>query len=337
MTMAKEAKIGLFIDFENIALGLKKAELGAFNVQRVIDRLLDKGRIIVKRAYADWKRYGDHTTALHEAGIELIQIPQRRLSGKNSADIRLVVDALDLCYTKEHLDTFVIASGDSDFAPLVSKLRENNKAVIGVGLHESTSPLLAENCDEFLYCEEMVAPPTPGPLARLPHGKREVFSRLVGTLLALQRESKDVLWSSLVKDTLKRKWPDFSESRYGYHTFSELLEEAEGLGLIDVARDMRSGGTYVVTSVHVQEGQAAARGKRSPDGTGEQGVRKAGPRKTSGGRGRAAGKSASKGGAAGKGTARKSTAGKGTARKRAAGKSTARSGSAGKGDGGRSG
>jgi uncharacterized protein (TIGR00288 family) len=268
--MAEEAKIALFIDFENIALGLKKAKLGSFDVQRVIDRLLDKGRIIVKRAYADWKKYRDHTKSLHEAGIELIQIPQRSLSGKNSADIRLVVDALDLCYTKEHLDTFVIASGDSDFAPLVNKLRENNKAVIGVGLHESTSRLLPENCDEFLYCEEIAAPPTAVSLAKLAPKKREVFSRLLEALLALQRESKDVLWSSLVKDTLKRKWPDFSESRYGYHTFSELLEEAGELGLIDISRDMSSGGTYVVTSVHVQDGSSPDRRPKKRSGGGSR-------------------------------------------------------------------
>lgn len=286
--MAEEAKIALFIDFENIAIGLKESKLGAFDVSRVIDRLLDKGRIIVKRAYADWKKYRDHTKSLHEAGIELIQIPQRSLSGKNSADIRLVVDALDLCYTKEHLDTFVIVSGDSDFAPLVNKLRENNKAVIGVGLHESTSPLLPENCDEFLYCEEIAAPPTAVPLAKLPPKKREVFSRLLETLLALQRENKDVLWGSLVKDTLKRKWPDFSESRYGYHTFSELLEEGEELGLIDITRNMSSGGTYVVTSVHVEEGgrqgtprrkRRAAPGKRTANAKApKQSARKRGAR-----------------------------------------------------------
>jgi uncharacterized protein (TIGR00288 family) len=252
--LAEEARIALFIDFENLALGLQSDNLGGFDVQRILDRLLDKGRIIVKRSYADWKRYTKNTASLHEAGIELIQIPQRRVSGKNSADIRLVVDALDLCYTKEHLDTFVIASGDSDFAPLVNKLRENNKTVIGVGLQKSTSRLLSESCDEFLYYEEIGVSPEPAgrPLSGAPDKAREAFARLLEAILALQRENKGVLWSSLVKDTMKRKWPDFSEGRYGYHTFSELLEEAEKLGLIGLTRDMKSGGTYVVTAVHTR-------------------------------------------------------------------------------------
>jgi uncharacterized LabA/DUF88 family protein len=249
--MPEEARLALFIDFENIALGLKATGSGQFDVEKVLDRLLDKGRIIVKRAYADWSRYRKHTGPFHEAGIELIQIPKRRMSGKNSADIRLVVDALDLCYTKDHLDTFVIASGDSDFAPLVNKLRENNKTVIGLGLRGSTSPLLPENCDEFLYYEEIVQEPKAEPLEQVPAKKREAFRRLLEVLLALQRENKEVLWSSLVKDTMKRKWPDFSESRYGYHTFSELLEDAEAHGLIETTRDMKSGGTFIVTSVKV--------------------------------------------------------------------------------------
>jgi uncharacterized protein (TIGR00288 family) len=259
--MPEESRIALFIDFENIVLGLKQDKQGDFDVQRVLARLLDKGRIIVKRAYADWNQYPKFTKPFHEAGIDLIQIPRRGISGKNSADIRLVIDALDLCFTNEHLDTFVIASGDSDFAPLVNKLREDNKSVIGVGLRGSTSPLLSENCDEFLYYEEIVPSPEPG-LADAPPKKREAFSRVVETILALQRENKEVLWSSLIKDTLKRKWPDFSEGRYGYSTFSDLLEDAEEHGLIDIAREMSSGGTYVVTSVHARSGGDGEKGRK---------------------------------------------------------------------------
>lgn len=298
--MAEEARIALFVDFENIALGLKQGSQAAFDVQRVIDRLLDKGRIIAKKAYADWNQYSKHTKPLHEAGIELIQIPRRGISGKNSADIRLVVDALELCYTKDHVDTFVIASGDSDFAPLVNKLREENKAVIGVGLRGSTSPLLSENCDEFLYYEELVAVPAAGSLEGTPAAKKEAFARVLEAVLALRRENQEVLWSSLVKDTIKRKWSDFSEGRYGYHTFSELLEDVEKQGLIDLEREMSSGGTYVVTSVHVP--QAAG------DGAAGKGAKasKRPARKTA----------ARRGGSARGGTARKSPGRKSTSRSR---------------------
>lgn len=247
-----EARIALFVDFENIALGLKGNKRKQFEIEKVLERLLEKGRIIVKRAYADWARYSDFKTSLHEAAIELIEIPHRSTSGKNSADIRLVVDALDLCYTKEHLDTFVVISGDSDFSPLVSKLKENNKHVIGLGLRDSTSHLLSENCDEFLFYEDIV-PSQPRPPRRrakeVPVKKTEAFDLLLDAIEALLRENKEILWSSMIKDTIKRKRPTFTETGYGYRSFSELLEDAAKHGIIEITRDDRSGGTYVVTEV----------------------------------------------------------------------------------------
>jgi uncharacterized protein (TIGR00288 family) len=253
-----EARIALFIDFENIALGLKGKKSKSFDVNRILERLLEKGRIIAKRAYADWSRYAEYRDGLHQAAIELIEIPKRAQTGKNSADIRLVVDALDLCYTKEHLDTFVVVSGDSDFSPLVSKLKENNKRVIGIGLREATSNLLADNCDEFIFYEELIAPgahrgsePAPGE-ARLPVKKQEAFDLLLDSIEALLRENKEILWSSMIKDTIKRKKPAFSENAYGYRTFSALLEDAARHGVIKITRDPRSGGTYVVTEVRFE-------------------------------------------------------------------------------------
>jgi uncharacterized protein (TIGR00288 family) len=251
---SEEARIALFMDFENIALGLKGKKSKSFDVHKILERLLEKGRIIAKRAYADWTRYSDYREALHEAAIELIEVPKRTQTGKNSADIRLVVDALDLCYTKEHLDTFVVVSGDSDFSPLVSKLKENNKRVIGIGLRDATSALLADNCDEFLFYEDLVSPgagrtPNQGAAGRLPVQKQEAFDLLLDAIEALLRENKEILWSSMIKDTIKRKKPVFSENAYGYRTFSELLEDAAQHGMIQITRDPKSGGTYVVTEV----------------------------------------------------------------------------------------
>jgi uncharacterized protein (TIGR00288 family) len=252
----EEARLALFIDFENIALGLKGRKSKNFDIHRILERLLEKGRIIAKRAYADWTRYADFRAALHEAAIELIEVPKRSQTGKNSADIRLVVDALDLCYTKEHLDTFVIVSGDSDFSPLVSKLKENNKRVIGLGLRDATSALLADNCDEFLFYEDLESPSVGRKAERaaaggvaLPGKKQEAFDLLLDAIEALLRENKDILWSSMIKDTIKRKKPAFSENSYGYRAFSELLEDAARHELIQITRDTKSGGTYVVTEV----------------------------------------------------------------------------------------
>jgi len=242
-----EHTLAVFIDFENLALGFKGKKDKRFDIQKVLERLVEKGKIIVKKAYADWADYSEYKRPLHEAAIELIEIPKRSLSGKNSADIRLCVDAIDLCYSKEHIDTFVIVSGDSDFSPLVSKLKENGKRAIGLGMKESSSNLLINNCDEFIYYEDLERPiGTPPKIEQdLPEKKREAFQLLVDSVVALVRENKEVLWSSMVKETIKRKKPSFNESYHGYRTFSDLLEDAEKEGIIRLRTDTRSG-TYVV-------------------------------------------------------------------------------------------
>jgi len=242
-----EHTLAVFIDFENIALGFKGKKDKRFDIQKVLERLVEKGKIIVKKAYADWTEYADYKRALHEAAIELIDIPKRSMSGKNSADIRLCVDSIDLCYSKEHIETFVIVSGDSDFSPLVSKLKENGKRVIGLGMKESSSNLLINNCDEFIYYEDLERPLSTPPRIEqdLPEKKKEAFQLLVDSVVALVRENKEVLWSSLVKETIKRKKPSFNESYHGYRTFSDLLEDAEKEGIIQLRTDTRSG-TYVI-------------------------------------------------------------------------------------------
>jgi uncharacterized protein (TIGR00288 family) len=243
-----EHSLAVFIDFENLALGFKGKRDKRFEIRKVLERLVEKGKIIVKKAYADWVDYADYKRSLHEAAIELIDIPKRSMSGKNSADIRLCVDSIDLCYSKEHIDTFVIVSGDSDFSPLVSKLKENGKRVIGMGMKESSSHLLIDNCDEFIYYEDLERPlGTPPTLDMdLPERKKEAFQLLVDSVVALVRENKEVLWSSMVKETMKRKKPSFNESYHGYRTFSDLLEDAEKEGIIELRTDLRSG-TYVIT------------------------------------------------------------------------------------------
>jgi uncharacterized protein (TIGR00288 family) len=242
-----ERTLAVFIDFENIALGLKGKKEKRFDIQKILERLVEKGKIIVKKAYADWADYAEYKKPLHEAAIELIEIPKRSMSGKNSADIRLCVDALDLCYSKEHINTFAIVSGDSDFSPLVSKLKENGKHVIGLGMKDSSSHLLIDNCYEFIYYEDLErAIGTPPKIEQdLPETKKEAFQLLVDSVVALVRENKEVLWSSMVKETMKRKKPSFNESYYGYRTFSDLLEDAESKGLIRLRTDSRSG-TYVI-------------------------------------------------------------------------------------------
>lgn len=244
----KARNLAVFIDFENLATGFEGRKDVAFDIHRVLDRLVEKGKVLVKVAYCDWSRFRQYTTPLHEAGIELIEIPKRSMTGKNSADIRLVVDAMDLSYGKEHIDTFVIVSGDSDFSPLVGKLKENGKYVIGLGMREATSRLLAEGCDEFIYYEDLLteeeeeergAAPA-GATPQAPGGKEEVYSLLVAAVRALLREH-DVVQSSMVKDTMKRKRPEFNESRYGYRSFSELLEEARDQGVLELTDDPRSG------------------------------------------------------------------------------------------------
>ena len=249
----------MFCDFENVALGVREAKYAQFDMQKVLERLLAKGSIVVKKAYCDWERYKEFKAAMHGASFELIEIPHVRQSGKNSADIRMVVDALDLCYTKAHVDTFVIVSGDSDFSPLVSKLRENAKTVIGVGVKNSSSDLLIANCDEFIYYDDLVrqdeqkrratrkrretAPA--GSAART--RSRRAFDLMLGTLEALiaERGAEEKIWGSMVKQALKRRNPGFNESYYGFRAFSDLLEEAEKKGLIKLEPDEKSGG-YVI-------------------------------------------------------------------------------------------
>ncbi len=243
--------LAVFIDFENIALGFEgRGTVVEFDIHRVLERLVEKGKVIVKKAYADWGRYPKYKDTLHQAAIELIEIPKRYQTGKNSADIRLVVDAMDLCYSKEHIDTFVIVSGDSDFSPLVSKLKENGKRVIGLSMKVSTSDLLANNCDEFIFYEDLeVGTSIPSALSRnIPKDKREVFELLIETIIGLRRENNETLWSSLVKDAMKRKKPSFNESGYGYRSFSDLLEDAERHGIIEININSRSG-TYVVAGI----------------------------------------------------------------------------------------
>jgi uncharacterized LabA/DUF88 family protein len=292
--------MAVFCDFENVALGVRDANYAQFDIRKVLERLLLKGSIVVKKAYCDWGRYKEFKPPMHEASFELIEIPHVRQSGKNSADIRMVVDALDLCYTKGHVDTFVIISGDSDFSPLVSKLRENNKVVIGVGVKKSTSDLLIANCDEFIYYDDLVRPQPPRGKARSPgtaaksssrsrsakaapstpstpsapsaqahqpatgHAaepaapppaagdkKREAWNLIVETYEALveERGEGEKIWGSMIKQTLKRRKPGFSESYYGFRSFGQLLEEAEAQGILQLERDEKSGG-FIIKSCH---------------------------------------------------------------------------------------
>lgn len=284
MTSASEdPNLAIFCDYENVALGVRDARIDKFDINLVLERLLVKGSVVVKKAYCDWERYKQYKAVMHDAAFELIEIPHTRQSGKNSADIRMVVDALDLCYTKEHIDSFVIVSGDSDFSPLVSKLRENNKTVIGVGVKSSTSDLLMSNCDEFIFYDDLVrdedssrqrkrkAPSRkkaakksadkPADDSRADEGKSEegksedekmdeAITLVMKTTDALwaERDDRDKLWGSMVKQALKRRRPGFNERYYGVRSFSDLLEEAERRGLVGLSRDERSGG-YLIQKV----------------------------------------------------------------------------------------
>ena len=268
------ANLAVFCDFENVALGVRDARYAQFDINKVLERLLLKGNIVVKKAYCDWERYKEFKTAMHEAAFELIEIPHVRQSGKNSADIRMVVDALDLCYTKSHVDTLVVVSGDSDFSPLVSKLRENNKNVIGVGVKNSSSDLLIANCDEFIYYDDLVRkkkkakkparkPPAKGPKTPVADATtkedaetlaQEALDLVMETLEALaeERGSEDKIWGSMVKQTLKRRRPGFNESYYGFRSFKRLLDEAASRGLMELESDEKSGG-YIIRSFHSEE------------------------------------------------------------------------------------
>ncbi|MBA2664318.1 MAG: NYN domain-containing protein [Bradymonadaceae bacterium] len=303
--------IAIFSDFENVAIGVRDAKYDTFDVHLVLERLLDKGNIVVKKAYADWDRYKSYKKVMHESAFELIEIPHVSYSGKNSADIRMVVDALDLCYTKAHVDMFVIVSGDSDFSPLVSKLRENNKKVIGVGVKNSSSDLLIDNCDEYIFYDDLVrekrkgAPKSGGKRSSSPREstsrstpvpavavatagattttadttngasrtagtvvatpervarpaaekvtkadetgrKEEALDIVLDTAESLFRERDENLWGSMVKQTLKRKKPQFSETFFGYRSFSDLLEDAERRGLLELKKDEKSGGYIII-------------------------------------------------------------------------------------------
>ncbi len=267
--MSNETKsLALFCDFENIALGVRDAKFARFDIGEILERLLVKGNIVVKKAYCDWDRYKGFKAGMHEASFELIEIPHVRQSGKNSADIRMVVDALDLCYTKSHVDTFVIISGDSDFSPLVSKLRENNKLVIGVGVKNSTSDLLIANCDEFIYYDDLVRiAKQRKPAKKKSNGRKpaegraskkdqqdaraeKAFEQVLETIDGLfsERSDEDKIWGSMVKQALKRRKPGFSESYHGFRSFGKMLEEMEKLEMITLEHDEKSGG-YIITSV----------------------------------------------------------------------------------------
>ncbi len=293
--MARESDVtnmAVFCDFENVALGVRDANYEKFDIQKVLERLLLKGSIVVKKAYCDWERYKAFKAPMHEASFELIEIPHVRQSGKNSADIRMVVDALDLCYTKAHVDTFVIISGDSDFSPLVSKLRENAKTVIGVGVKNSTSDLLIANCDEFIYYDDLVreqkkraakrttakpkAEARPAGTAKKPakgqasgpeaaaegpavakgddERRAEAIELIVGTVeaLASERGGDDKVWGSMVKQALKRVRPGFAESYYGFRSFNAMLEAARDAGALALERDDKSGG-YIVRLAGVED------------------------------------------------------------------------------------
>ena len=247
--------MAVFCDFENVALGVSEIGSAQFDISKVLERLLLKGNIIVKKAYCDWSRYKEFKATMHEASFELIEIPHVRQSGKNSADIRMVVDALDLCYTKEHVDTFVIISGDSDFSPLVSKLRENDRIVIGVGVRNSSSELLIANCDEFIHYDDLVqrkparktSRKKVAKVAKHRDAKQKALDLVIEMYEALvdERGEGERVWGSMVKQTLKRRQPGFSESSYGFRSFSQLLEEGETRGILQLERDTKSGG-YII-------------------------------------------------------------------------------------------
>ena len=272
--MNGDSNLAVFCDFENIALGVRDAKLKKIDIQPIVERLLLKGSIVAKKAYCDWGRYKEYKPTMHEAAFELIEIPHARQSGKNSADIRLVVDALDLCYTKEHIDTFVIVSGDSDFSPLASKLRENAKSVIGVGVKSSTSDLLVNNCDEFIFYDDLVAERQPSRRRSRSRGRSkgaaqaesqpdekktapppddptqkglDLVAQTAEEIYA-ERGDRAKLWGSMIKQTLKRRRPGFNESAYGFGSFNDLLEEAQARGLLELDRDERSGG-YVIVGI----------------------------------------------------------------------------------------
>ncbi len=251
--MSDEPLIAVFIDFENLALGARDMKEDKFRIDLVLKRLLEKGRLVYKRAYCDWSNYRTAVREFHRNGIEMIDIPQTKLSGKNSADIRMVVDALDLCYAKDHIDIFALVSGDSDFSPLVSKLKENDKRVIGCGVKSSTSDLLIANCDEFIYYDDLIRKARKKSPSRRKQGRKktkkdEALEMLLGIVNSLDSDY-DPVWGSLVKQTLRRVYPGFDETYYGYRNFSDMLEDASGKKLLELKYDEQRGNYKVRTGL----------------------------------------------------------------------------------------
>ena len=248
--MSAEPLIAVFVDFENLALGVRDMKSGDFEIRLVLKRLLEKGRIVYKRAYCDWRNYADAVREFHAQGIELIDIPQSKMSGKNSADIRMVVDALDLCYSKQHIDAFALISGDSDFSPLVSKLKENNKRVIGCGVKSSTSDLLIANCDEFIYYDDLIRAASKSRRTsstgktKNEDKKQEAENQLLEVLQSIEQDY-DTVWGSALKQAVRRVYPGFNEGYYGYSSFSKLLQDIAAKDLIELDYDA-SRGNYQV-------------------------------------------------------------------------------------------
>ncbi len=278
-TQLNEHRIAAFFDFENIIQGVRDANYDRFRLELILDRLVEKGKIIYKRAYCDWGRFRDNKNDFHEASVELIDIPTKRISGKNSADIRMVVDALDLCYQREHITAFALITGDSDFSPLVNKLNEYNKHVIGIGVKNSTSELLVSVCDEFIFYEDLVRektrlrqqqqqrPAAPQATTAVKsdgdNGKQsELFELMMDAFAALQRENYEHVWGSMIKQQIKRKKPQFTEAYFGFRNFSDVLEAAKKAGLVDLKRDARSG-SYVVLELGGGSGSGGSSGNVS--------------------------------------------------------------------------
>ncbi len=245
--MSEEPRIAVFVDFENLAIGVRDMKAGKFQIEIVLKRLLEKGRIVFKRAYCDWSHYRDAVREFHEQGVELIDIPQSKMSGKNSADIRMVVDAMDLCSAKQHIDVFALVSGDSDFSPLVSKLKENDRRVIGCGVKSSTSDLLIANCDEFIYYDDLIraAKKVEPRRGKKPDDKKqEAADRVLEVLQSLEQDY-DPVWGSMLKQAIRRVYPGFNEGYYGYRSFSEMIEDIQAKGDISLEYDERRG-NYMV-------------------------------------------------------------------------------------------
>ena len=244
--------MAVFLDLENIAIGARDARYPTFSIAKVFERLFLKGHIVLKKAYCDFSRFKEFKRDLHDAAFELIEIPHFRQSGKNSADIRMVVDALDIAFSKEHIDTFVLVSGDSDFSPLVSKLRENDKTVIGIGIKAASAQLLIENCDEFIYYEDLVRQTERArketSQAKISGKKKEAYDLVRGAIRALFRDGKELVWASMVKQTIKRKKPSFDESYHDFNSFSDLLLQMEKDNLVTLEKDERSG-SLIVTAL----------------------------------------------------------------------------------------